>query len=584
MPNLSDVETQLLAEVSSERLWQHAQTIAQWERTSGTPGETAAVDYFQAQLASFGLTTRRYEFDSLLGWPESAKVELAGAERRSFAAITHAFTPSTTLDGVEAELLYLGTGEEADFARQSVAGKIVLLDGMPAPVKVLRAQQFGAAGQIHVQSDRVLHELCVSPIWGTPTPRTAPYLPTVPAASIGSADGDALKRRVSQGSTIVRLTTKTFWDWRKTPLLTADLSGTIEPERFVLFSGHQCSWYYGAMDNGTANATMLEVARVLAAHRDQLRRSVRIAFWPGHTHGRYSGSTWYFDNFWEDLHDNCVLHVNVDSTGARGATLYQALSMPETRDFALAAVHDAIGVEAEPERQSRAGDQSFWGCGVPSVFMDLSAVPPELAANMGTGSLFSAPEQGQSRPRGGLPWWWHTAEDTIDKIDPEVLTRDTRVYLLTNLRAATSPILPFRYRPVAQQIRETIESYQRAAGDRFDLSAVIARAREVEAAATRFDAWLDQTSAGPDAERLAPDANRRAMAIDRALVTINFTANGPFDQDLALPIPAVPLLEPVRRLASLDPATNEARFLATELTRGRNKVMWYLREAIRAAG
>ena len=128
----------------------------------------------------------------------------------------------------------------------------------------------------------------------------------------------------------MRLWTRTFWGWRMTPLLIGEIPGTEEADDFVLLSGHHCSWYLGAMDNGSANATMLEVARALARHRDRLRRSVRFAFWPGHTQGRYSGSTWYFDTFWEDLHDNCVLHVNVDSTGARGASIYVALGMPET--------------------------------------------------------------------------------------------------------------------------------------------------------------------------------------------------------------------------------------------------------------
>ena len=87
-----------------------------------------------------------------------------------------------------------------------------------------------------------------------------------------------------------------------------------------VFSGHVDSWHYGAMDNGTANATMLEVARLLAQHRDELYRGLRVIFWSGHSHGRYSGSTWYVDNHWEELHDRCVAHVNVDSTGARGAS------------------------------------------------------------------------------------------------------------------------------------------------------------------------------------------------------------------------------------------------------------------------
>jgi Iap family predicted aminopeptidase len=582
MTSLSSAESGLLAAVSPTMLMRHTATLAQWEKTSGTPAERAAVDYLREQLESFGIRTTLHEFESLLGWPEGATLEVQRPTARAVHAIVHAFTPSTPPEGITAPVAYLGAGEEQDFARANAAGAIPLIEGMPAPVKILRAQRHEAAGLIFIQDDRLLHELCVSPVWGTPTTRTGDLLPRLPVVSIQRPDGEALKELARQGQVTVRLWTKTFWGWRTTPLLTGDIPGPEAGANFVLLSGHHCSWYYGAMDNGTANATILEVARLLAERRADLRRGVRIAFWPGHTHGRYSGSTWYFDHFWEELHDHCLLHVNVDSTGARGATLYRALAMPETQRYALDVIHDALGVEAEPERQSRAGDQSFWGCGVPSIFMDLSQVPAELAANTGS-SLFRAADQPSGTNQGGLPWWWHTPEDTLDKIDPDVLARDTQVYLLATWRAASAVVFPFLLAANAREVRETIERYQAAAGDRFDLGLVIERARQVEDAALTLDALLDRIRGRADAARLAPLANAGAMALERTLVALNFTANGPFDQDLAVPIPAVPLLEPARRLKDLDPAANATKFLLTDLIRGRNKVAYALREARRAA-
>ncbi len=580
MSNLTELEARLIAEVSQETLWQHASALAQWEKISGTPGERLGVEYLDQQLKGYGIKTNVYEFQSLLGWPEEAALELRTPSARSFKAITHAFVPSSPPEGIEAEAVYLGPAGEADFARQQVAGKIAVLDGMSSPMKVLRCHQHGVAAAIFVAADR-LHDMCVSPVWGTPTTKTAGLLPKMPVLTTTREAGQAIKSEMDKGPVTLWVRTKTFWDWRPVLVLTGDIPGAVEPDKFVLLSGHHCTWYYGAMDNGTADATMLEVARVLNDHRQELRRSVRVAFWPGHTQGRYSGSTWYFDNFWEDMHDNCVLHVNTDSTGARGAIHYVAASMPETREFALSAVHDSIGVEAEPERQSRAGDQSFWGCGVPSIFMGLSEVPIEQAADMGGAGLFTAADA--PKKKSGLPWFWHTADDTIDKIDPEVLKRDTQVYVLATARPALAPILPFRYAPAAREIRETIERYQAAAGDRIDLSKTIARASKLEAATETLDGLLDQARGGPLAEKVAAIANKGTMAMDRILVLLNFTANGPFDQDLAIPIPAVPLLEPARRLKEMDPAAAETRFLATELTRNRNKVDYSLREALAAA-
>ncbi len=569
---LTTSEEALLGRLSKDRLWKHAETLAQWEKVSGTPGEEAAVEYLKSALEGFGLTVTEHRFESLLGWPESASLETLSPRPATLEALTNGFTPSTPPEGVEGEVVYAGQGTAQELS--GVSGKLAILEGMASPLKVLNGDRAGAIGLIFIQEEH-LHNMCVSPVWGTPTTKTAGLLARTPTVSVRRADGESLKAQALAGGLRARLVAKTFWGWRTTPLLTAQIDAPVNAEKFVLLSGHHCSWHFGAMDNGTADATILEVARVLSEHSDQLRRSVRVAFWPGHTQGRYSGSTWYFDHHWEDLRDNCVLHVNCDSTGARGAVHYQATGMPETYAFAVSAIHDAIGAEAEPERQSRAGDQSFWSSGVPSIFMSLSLVPGEQAASRPAGMLSTAPETAELRP--GLPWWWHTPEDTIDKIDPDVLLRDTRVYLLATLRAAAPTVLPFRYGPAARDIRTHVERYQELAAGRVDLGPVVTRARVVETLAGQVDAGLEAL----DGDSLDPARgralNEELQALDRELVLVNFTASGPFDQDLALPVPPVPLLAPVERLAALDPTSDESHFLATELVRNRNQAAFHLR-------
>jgi hypothetical protein len=216
--------------------------------------------------------------------------------------------------------------------------------------------------------------------------------------------------------------------------------------------------------------------------------------------------------------------------------------------------------------------------------MDLSQVPAELAARAAAGSgLFQAADQPQTAQQpGGLPWWWHTPDDTIDKIDEDVLARDTQVYVLANLRAATAALLPFRYEPAARQILERIEAYAEMAGGLVDLTPAIRRAREVQSLAADLDGLVEQARARVLDDATLAAVNGRLLAMDRELVLVNFSAEGPYDQDLAIPIPAVPLLAPARRLRDLEATSNEARFLATELTRNRNKVTQHLRRAIEA--
>jgi len=70
-----------------------------------------------------------------------------------------------------------------------------------------------------------------------------------------------------------------------------------DESKFVLLHGHYDSWDVGVGDTPTGDACMMEVARMLWANRDRLERSVRICWWPGHSTGRFAGSTWYADTY-----------------------------------------------------------------------------------------------------------------------------------------------------------------------------------------------------------------------------------------------------------------------------------------------
>ena len=172
----------------------------------------------------------------------------------------------------------------------------------------------------------------ISPVWGSPATEDLEKLPKTPSVGVRAADGTKL-RALAEAGAEVRLRSDIVREWRDIPILTADLPGTDE-DNFVLFSGHVDSWYYGAMDNATANAVQLGVARVLADSQKAMRRGIRFAFWSGHSHGRYAGSTWYADENWQELHDRCVCHVNINSAGAIGAELRSEVqTMAKTYGF-----------------------------------------------------------------------------------------------------------------------------------------------------------------------------------------------------------------------------------------------------------
>ncbi len=413
----------LRTQVSAPIMMRHLEEFARRIKPSGTPEELESFHYLRACLNEYGYHT------DLISHP--AYVRLSGAARLhvgngSPRCITHSFSRPSQAGGTRGRLVYAATG---NLAKVDARDAILLLDGMANPGAAHRVAGTGAIGQVHISPHEHIHEMCISPVWGSPTHDSVNMLPSTVVLSIEKADGDQLKARLAAGERLeAELHAEVDTGWRETPILVAELMpfGAAEDAPFVMFSGHHDTWYYGVMDNGGANATMLEVARLMAPHREQWRRGLRLCFWSGHSHGRYSGSTWYADNHWLELEKRCAVHVNVDSTGAKGNTvLTVAPSSSELVAFAREAVATEGGQQLAGLRMGRAGDQSFWGVGVPSMFMAMGEQPASQDANAAA-AVFGGGTR--KRRRFGLVVWRHTPQRT----------RSTR-WILTSWSATRAP-------------------------------------------------------------------------------------------------------------------------------------------------
>ncbi|CAH1694289.1 Peptidase M28-like protein [Hyphomicrobiales bacterium] len=565
----------VIAAVDGPLMMQHMRLFDRYTKVAGTPTELDSLRYCEEQMKSYGFATEIILHDAYISIPLKGEVVLDG---RVLRAITHSFSRSSPAGGLTAEVIDLGAGTPADFAHRNVAGKLVLIDGIANPAAALRASQAGAAGQIHISPHEHLHEMCVSPVWGSPTHETVDRLPKTVIVQIAFDEGEALRQRLKDNSSLqVTLHAEVDTGWRKTPILVADLMTGSEPHEqpYIFYTGHHDTWYYGVMDNGGANATMMEVSRIAALHRDTWRRGLRVVFWSGHSQGRYSSSSWYSDAHWEDIDRRALVHVNVDSTGGLGNTIVGDTSCAaELRPLAAEAVMAYSGQTFNNRRQSRAGDQSFWGIGVPGIFQNMSEQPasPDAETNA-SASVFG----GGNRVGHGTGWWWHNPADTLDKIDEAILVRDTKIYMHAVWRLLTDQILPLDYAEHARYLTETLRELQDAAGAGFDLSLLLSRANRLETLATRLKA------ASPAAnETSAATINGALKAVSRALVPVDYTEKDRFTQDPALAQQPYPGLQPIRQFAALDPESDAARFLHVGMMRAHNRTALALADAIRA--
>ncbi|MGH9323198.1 MAG: M28 family peptidase, partial [Vicinamibacteria bacterium] len=467
-------------EVSRTELVQTIDAFSALDRISGGEGERLANEHLEKKLTEYGVPFETHEMELYLSHPLSASVTVLDPEPLKLDAINHAFSRSTPASGIEGELVYIGRDMTADpfdaplvdYDAIDVKGKIVLDDGYPAPYRAFATERAGAIAQIYINPDDRLHNMTVTTIWGAPTPETAHLLPRNPIVAMKRGDGDALRARMKKGERVrVKIEGEVETRWRKTKLVVARIDGTSEKEKFVLVGGHIDAWHEGVTDNATGNAAMLEAARLLHQDREKLRRSVRIAWWPGHSPGRYAGSAWYADHFFSDLRRNAVAHINIDSIGTRSATTYSATSMAELEGFNLELIRTKTGQDPRSSRPGKVADESFVGLGIPSVRFSKSI--PE-----------GSPDRGVADGSGGS-WWWHSREDSRDKADVDLLIEETEL-LVDMVEGLTVPErVPYDFRATAKEMQEklaAIETYDTSnlrslAGEFFRLAVRLASSK-----------------------------------------------------------------------------------------------------------
>jgi hypothetical protein len=425
----------------------------------------------------------------------------------------------------------------------------------------------GAAALVFV-NDAERHEMIASAVWGSPTVADVVRLPRVPIVSVTRADGARLRDRLARGEADVVIDAEVDTRWRTLPVLEATLDGPGTGDDLVLLSGHVDSWHLGAMDNASANAVMIAVSEALARRRDRLRRRLRVCFWSGHSHARYAGSAWYADAHWEALRDHAVAHVNVDSLGGVGASvLAHATASDELRGLGAHAVGIGAALPFVGSPPVRAGDQSFLGIGVPSLFMTLSEQPPSDAGVRPTGVMPTA--------SGGLGWWWHTPEDTMARLDGRALERDARVYAAALGRLLTEPVVPYELAALLDAFGAALARAERRWSVVSD-AALGARLDALRPGVQAIDAALARARSSSLAD---PEADRRALALGRALNPVLRTRSGPFGHDPALPTPPLPdLLDPPGASEAARDLI-DARHVDVALRRGVNRAL----AAIRAA-
>jgi N-acetylated-alpha-linked acidic dipeptidase len=537
-------------------------SIVQYDRLSGSPGENAAIDYLVRTLEAEGIRVEVHTFPAYISDPISATVEVPGTD---FAPEAITVSGSGTALRLEGPLVDIGslddlpaflteTGERLILDAEgpvgsselpsppNLEGRIALVTGAPRPDPVTQISLMGAEGVVFVNPEERLNDLTTTSVWGGPSLLDYHRIPKLPVAEVRRSDGDRLRAMMANRTVRVRISTETRTGWKPLRLAVAYIPGPDPDAPYVLAGGHLDSWHHGGTDNAGANVAMLELAMAFARHGDLLKRGLVVAWWPGHSNGRYAGSTWFVDQRFDELRRRALAYVNFEGLGQMEAKRFSAATTASLSELARSVILAEVGDTVRPRPPGRNSDQSFNGVGLPLLEMDHSRLEED----------------------GGY-WWWHTPDDTRDKVDAQVLKTDADLYAVALARLLAEPNFPVSLPATVERLGSILAERQEVAGSQLDLGEAIVRQEALLATVRRVEQSLPPGG--------SPEVDLALVGILRPLHRVLYTLLGPYHPDPAVSEGALPGMNPVEMLVENDPSTDRHQFARTTLLRERARIL-----------
>ena len=422
------IRNPILNEVSGEQAFLHVQMLSgtrdrQAEEYQNQYFETS---YIRDAAIQSGLSDVLVEFFPARDvWDaEEGDLWLLQPVEKKIASLNQ--VPSSLASGsmnadVEAEVVYVGAGREADYAGKDVAGKIVLGSGSVSSVFNGAVNQRGAAGALGTGSAGVSGNAAGYSLdqigWASVSPR-----PERGGFGFALSLRQFLEIRgyIERGEKVVvraHVRTKTYPS--RMNVISAAIPGSDPAAGEFLYVAHAYETISkpGANDNCTGVGTVLEIGRTLARLiRDKTlpppRRTIRF-LWGN----EISGST-AFMNKHTDLQDKLLAALNFDMTGANMKTTDSYLRVKMTPDGRPSYLNDLIAnlLLFTDQAEIRAAQ------GVNAPF-NYRLAPLATITSGSDHSVFLA----AAIPAMQFNYWpdnfYHSSEDRIIHVDPTELKR-----------------------------------------------------------------------------------------------------------------------------------------------------------------
>lgn len=266
-------EQALRSQLTARNALLHVEQLCELgDRFIGQDGDDRALAYVEAWFTECGLELERTPIEVPSFRELCCSLQLA--DGTELDAIAPYFSPSTE-GTLEADAVFLGDGEDADYVGVDLDGKIAVLEETGLGYSKFWLGGFAARARDHgARAVIVVHPMPwpyrMSMEAGNATLANRFIEPRIPAATVSAGGGLRLLQAIGRKNGTVSLTVETELEQRRSTCLAGVRRGTVVPEERVVILAHRDHGLPpGANDNGSGTATMLELARVLATEETE---------------------------------------------------------------------------------------------------------------------------------------------------------------------------------------------------------------------------------------------------------------------------------------------------------------------------
>lgn len=391
------------------------------QRLAGSANDAKAVAWAKTKLTELGFDRVYTEPVRYPVWERGEESLVATAPfQQKFSVAALGGSMGTGAKGVHAQVL-----EFPDFAAVNAApansarGKIVFINhamtaskdgsgyGQAVIGRVAGASAAAKIGAVALLIRSVGTDLSRNPHTGVMRYDNTPT--RIPAAAIGTVDADLLAKMLKRNKNVslhLRLGAKTRKGDYVGANVIGEITGSVHPEQIVAIGGHLDSWDLGtgAIDDGAGVVVTMSAAALIGAQPVAPKRTIRVVLFANEEQGVYGGKAY--------------------AAARAEANEVQNQYIAAESDFGAGRIY-ALRTRLSEARLA----------GIAPLLRELAPLGIVLSSNEASGSADFGPMRELGAPvadllQDGTQYFdiHHTANDTIEAVDPEALKQNVAAY------------------------------------------------------------------------------------------------------------------------------------------------------------